>query len=329
MAGKRLLIIGGAGFLGYYLVQSVLHWNKRKAGAPIQLTVYDNYIRGMPEWLKRWTAIADLRLVKHDITHPLPADIPDFHFIIHWRVDRVADLLSAVSDRDHGRQCRRPAHPARLREGAPELAHPGGSLPLLLQQRDLRRPDAREHPDAETYRGNVSCTGARSCYDESKRFGETLCVFFTQQHKAAHKVARPFNNYGPGLKITDTRVLPDFARDVLAGRDIIMKSSGSPRRTFCYVADAVIGYYKVLVKGHAGEAYNIGVETPEISVAELADRVVALGRELWGYAGKIVKASTRTTWPIIPNAAAPSSPRPGPISATTRRCSWTRACGDH
>jgi UDP-glucuronate decarboxylase len=78
-------------------------------------------------------------------------------------------------------------------------------------------------------------------------------------------------------------------RDVLAGRDIVMKSSGTPMRTFCYVADAVIGYYKVLVNGAPGEAYNIGVETPEISMAELADKVAALGRELWGYEGKVVR----------------------------------------
>ncbi len=91
------------------------------------------------------------------------------------------------------------------------------------------------------------------------------------------KVARPFNNYGPGLKITDGRVIPDFARDVLAGRDIVMLSDGAPRRTFCYVADAVVGYYKVLVEGRPGEGYNIGIETPEISMAELADKVAALG----------------------------------------------------
>jgi nucleoside-diphosphate-sugar epimerase len=148
-------------------------------------------------------------------------------------------------------------------------------------------PDAI--PTPETYRGYVSCTGPRACYDESKRYGETLCVNFFQQHALPVKVARPFNNYGPGLKITDHRVLPDFARDVFAGRDIIMRSDGSPRRTFCYVADAVIGYYKVLTVGRPGEAYNIGVETPEISMAQLADKVTALGRELFGYTGKVVK----------------------------------------
>jgi nucleoside-diphosphate-sugar epimerase len=150
-------------------------------------------------------------------------------------------------------------------------------------------PTPENIPTPETYRGYVSCTGPRACYDESKRYGETLCVNFVQQHGLQITVARPFNNYGPGLKISDRRVLPDFARDVFAGRDIVMRSDGSPKRTFCYVADAVTGYYKVLVRGKAGEAYNVGVETPEISMAELADRVVELGRELWGYKGQVVK----------------------------------------
>jgi dTDP-glucose 4,6-dehydratase/UDP-glucuronate decarboxylase len=149
-------------------------------------------------------------------------------------------------------------------------------------------PTPENIPTPETYRGYVSCTGPRACYDESKRYGETLCVNFSQQHGLPVKVVRPFNNYGPGLKITDRRVLPDFARDVLAGRDIIMRSDGSPRRTFCYVADAVTGYYKALVKGRPGEAYNIGTESPEISMAELASKVVALATDLFGYTGKVV-----------------------------------------
>ena len=110
-------------------------------------------------------------------------------------------------------------------------------------------PTPGRDPDARDYRGNVSCTGPRACYDESKRFGETLCVIFAQQYGMPIKMARPFNNYGPGLKITDGRVLPDFARDVLAGRDIVMLSDGTPTRTFCYAADAITGYYKVLVQG--------------------------------------------------------------------------------
>ena len=83
-------------------------------------------------------------------------------------------------------------------------------------------------------------------------------------------------------------MLPDFAQDMFAGDDIVMRSDGSPKRTFCYSADSVSGYYKVLVNGRPGEAYNIGVETPEISVKELAEKVATIGTELFGYEGKVV-----------------------------------------
>ena len=125
-------------------------------------------------------------------------------------------------------------------------------------------------PTPETYRGNVSCTGPRACYDESKRYGETLCVNFAQQHGIPVRIARPFNNYGPGLKLTDARVLPDFVRDVLADRDIVMLSDGSPTRTFCY----------------------IGIEKPEISMKELADRVIENAQDLFDYKGKLVRQTS-------------------------------------
>jgi nucleoside-diphosphate-sugar epimerase len=162
-------------------------------------------------------------------------------------------------------------------------------------------PTPESVPTPETYRGHVSCTGPRACYDESKRYGETLCVNFAQQRGVPVKIARPFNNYGPGLKITDRRVIPDFARDILAGRNITLLSDGSPKRTFCYVADAVSGYYKILVRGRPGEPYNIGVEEPEISVAELAERMVVLGKELFGYQGRVVRQESQDRDYLVDN----------------------------
>jgi nucleoside-diphosphate-sugar epimerase len=97
-------------------------------------------------------------------------------------------------------------------------------------------PSPENIPTPETYRGLVSCTGPRACYDEAKRYGETLCVNFAQQLGIPVKVARPFNNYGPGLKISDRRVIPDFVGDIMNGQDIGRLSDGSPRRTFCYAA---------------------------------------------------------------------------------------------
>ena len=162
-------------------------------------------------------------------------------------------------------------------------------------------PSPENIPTPETYCGLVSCTGPRACYDESKRYGETLCVNFTKQYRLPIKTARPFNNYGPGIKLTDKRVLPDFAHDVLQGRDIVLLSDGSPTRTFCYVADAVVGYYKTLVKGHPGEAYNIGVQKPEISMRELAERVGKAAKELFGYQGKVISKASDDKAYLIDN----------------------------
>ena len=135
-------------------------------------------------------------------------------------------------------------------------------------------PDPANIPTKETYRGNVSCTGPRSCYDESKRYGETLCVNFWQVHKVPVKIVRPFNNYGPGLKISDRRVLPDFFRDVLAGRNIVLLSDGRATRTFCYISDALSGYLRALLSPHHGESFNIGADAPEISMRDLAGLVI-------------------------------------------------------
>ena len=290
MSGRQLLIAGGAGFLGYYLVQGALHWNQIHSEAPpIEVTVLDNFIRGVPDWLTALEGNPALRLLRHDITNPLPAEMGEPDFLIHG---------ASITSPTYYRQYPIETMDANV-NGLRHMLDYG-----LARQRDNRSvggilfyssseiygdPTPGDIPTPETYRGNVSCTGPRACYDESKRYGETLCVNFARQHGVPIKVARPFNNYGPGLKITDRRVIPDFARDILNGRDIVMLSDGSAKRTFCYVADAVVGYFKVLVKGRPGEAYNVGVETPEISMSELADRVVALAKELFGYAGKVVR----------------------------------------
>jgi nucleoside-diphosphate-sugar epimerase len=290
MSGRGLAIAGGAGFLGYYLVQAALHWNRSNpSSAPIPVVVLDNFIRGVPAWLTALEADPNLRLIKHDISFPLPAEARDADYLIH-----AASIASPIYYRQYpietmdsnvnGLRLLLDFCLQRKRAGKPV----GGVL-FYSSSEIYGDPDPKFIPTPETYRGYVSCTGPRACYDESKRYGETLCVNFARQHEIPVKVARPFNNYGPGLKITDGRVIPDFARDILAGRDIVMLSDGSAKRTFCYSADAVAGYYKILVNGRPGEAYNIGVETPEISVIELADRMVALAAGLFGYQGRVVR----------------------------------------
>ena len=301
MAGKRLLLTGGAGFLGHYFVQAALHWNGLNRSAPIEVAVYDSFVRGMPAWLDRLKGNPRLRLVRHDIRDPLPGDLGDFQFVIHaasiasptyYRKDPIGTMDANVNGlRMLLEYARRQADGGKPVEGF-----------LFFSSSEIYgdpSPDAI--PTPETYRGLVSCTGPRACYDEAKRYGETLCVNFAAQHGVPVKVARPFNNYGPGLKISDRRVIPDFARDIMGGRDIIMLSDGSPKRTFCYSADAVTGYFKVLVKGHPGEAYNIGVEKPEISMAELAEKLTGMARELFGYKGKVVRQTSQEAAYLVDN----------------------------
>ncbi len=293
LGGAHVLLTGGAGFLGYYLVQSLLRWN-RDVPAPerIRLTVYDNYARGVPGWLTRLRADAALTLVTQDITRPLPEAMPAFQYIVH-----AASIASPTYYRRHpietmdanvnGLRALLEFSRARQDSGQPVAGF------LFFSSSEIYGDPSPEHiPTPEEYRGNVSCTGPRACYDEAKRYGETLCVNFARHYGLPIKVARPFNNYGPGLKLSDRRVIPDFARDVLAGRDVVMLSDGSPRRTFCYVADAVMGYYQILVSGRAGEAYNIGVDAPEIPVTEVAERVAATAGDLFGYRGRVVRRAS-------------------------------------
>jgi len=302
LSGKRLLITGGAGFLGYYLALSVLHYNRRAAAADtINLTIWDNFMRGMPRWLDEVRGTAHISVEKRDLTMPLPAPMGDYQWIIH-----AAGIASPTYYRKYP-----------LQTIDSNITGLRNLLEYCVQQRDARHPveglmfyssseiygdPAPEWiPTPERYRGNVSCTGPRACYDESKRFGETLCVVYSQQHGIPVKIARPFNNYGPGLKITDRRVIPDFVRDVFSGRDIVMYSDGKPTRTFCYSADSIVGYYKVLVNGQGGEPYNIGIDRPEISMNELAEKIISTAGELFGYRGRLVHGASTEPAYLVDN----------------------------
>lgn len=290
LAGKTVMITGGAGFLGYYLVQSILHMGR--PGGPAEgarVAVLDKYHRGKPGWLKNLEAGEDrLLALKHDITS---ADLPAMalnDFIIHgasiaspmyyrqFPIETMdANITGLRTLLDHTLQ--------RKNSGSPVEGF------LFFSSSEIYGDaPADEIPTSEDYNGNVSCTGPRACYDESKRYGEALCVNFSGQHQLPITMVRPFNNYGPGLRISDRRVLPDFARDILAERDVVLLSDGSPSRTFCYVADAVAGYLRVLLKGQSGQAYNVGTPSPEISIRELANRCVSVAEEMFGYEGKVV-----------------------------------------
>lgn len=287
MEGQTLLITGGAGFLGYYLINSILHYNHHYINNDkIKLIVYDNFIRGIPIWLEE---INDecFRSKKQDISLTHYDVIDHCDYIIHaasiasptyYRLYPIETMDSNVNG---------------LRNILNYTTHkqkhtsPIKGILYFSSSEIYGSPDEDHIPTDESYFGNVSCTGPRACYDESKRYGETLCVNFARKFDIPVKIVRPFNNYGPGLKINDGRVISDFANNILKNQNIILLSNGNSTRTFCYVADAIIGYFKVLIKGNRGEAYNIGVEHPEISVTDLAHVMSDIAKELWEYSGSI------------------------------------------
>jgi len=267
-SGKVILLTGATGFLGSQFVHYFLQLNRSGLlDQPCRLVAWDNFSRGVPDWIENLREASHFRIEKRNVVERAPFEHPDF--VIH-----AASIASPLYYRAHPIETM-DANVQGLRNLLDDaVSRPLESLLYFSTSEIYGDPDPANIPTPETYRGNVSCTGPRACYDESKRYGETLCVNFFQQHNVPVKIARPFNNYGPGLKITDKRVLPDFFRDILANRNIVLLSKGNATRTFCYISDAIAGYLLILLSGHSGEAFNIGTEEPEISMETLAQMAI-------------------------------------------------------
>ena len=269
-SGKRVLLTGAAGFLGSQFMHFFAALNETgRLKRACQVAALDNLMRGAPDWLAPFKRRPDFRVASQNIIKP--RRLPAADFIIH-----AASIASPIYYRRHPLETM-DANVIGLRNLLDHAAARTVESFLFFSSSEIYGdPNAANIPTPETYRGNVSCTGPRACYDESKRYGETLCVNFHQVHRVPVKIVRPFNNYGPGLKITDRRVLPDFFRDVLAGRDIALLSDGRATRTFCYISDAITGYLLALLSAHNGESFNIGSDAPEISMHDLAKMVIAV-----------------------------------------------------
>jgi nucleoside-diphosphate-sugar epimerase len=281
-SGRRILLTGAAGFLGSQFMHCFAALND---GGGLQncckVFALDNFMRGAPDWLAPFKKRSDFQIASKDIIKP--GALPEVDFIIH-----AASIASPVYYRKHPIETM-DANVIGLRNLLKQaVMRPVESFLFFSSSEIYGDPDAANIPTPETYRGNVSCTGPRACYDESKRYGETLCVNFHEARHVPVKIVRPFNNYGPGLKITDRRVLADFFRDVLVGRDIILLSDGRATRTFCYISDAITGYLLALLSAHNGESFNIGSDSPEISMSDLAKMVI----EACGSSSKVVRQTS-------------------------------------
>ncbi|OHB17478.1 MAG: nucleoside-diphosphate sugar epimerase [Parcubacteria group bacterium RIFCSPLOWO2_01_FULL_40_65] len=269
--GKTVLISGGGGFLGKYIVGALCHLNDTIFSRPCRVISVDNYItgqhhphfnyRGRPEVLEVWA----------DVAHPLPVR-EDINYIIH-----AAGLASPVYYKKYPLETIESAVSGA--KNLLELGRRNKNLEgfLFFSSSEIYGdPDPTAVPTPETYHGFVSSVGPRACYDESKRLGETLAVIYHEQFGLPTKIVRPFNVFGPGMSHNDRRVLPMFAYMVLNKKPIPVHGDGLQTRTFCYITDAIDGFFRVLIKGKPGHAYNIGNDTNEISMKDLAELVGSL-----------------------------------------------------
>lgn len=284
-SGKTILITGGAGTIGFYITH-FFYYFKNNLNLK-KIICLDNFIVGKPDWIE--TISDDERVIfeNFNVIHDDISKIPeaaDADFVLH-----MASIASPTFYRQYPIETI-DANVWGLRRLLEFYKNKNLSGFLFFSTSEIYgNPDNKNVPTDEEYNGNVSATGPRSCYDESKRFGETLCKYFAQDYKLPISVVRLFNTYGPGMKINDKRVVADFANNILNGKDITILSSGSPTRTFCYIADSVAGCLKALLYGKY-DYFNIGIDKPEITINQLAEFYLAAGRKVFNYNGKVTYA---------------------------------------
>lgn len=277
---KKMLITGYAGSLGYSLLHFFyLYGEKLKVK---KIYGIDNYILGKPLWVNR--------IIKNPIFDLRDLDVTNCSFDFAEDADIIFHMASLAS-------------PIYYRQFPIETidANVIGLRRLLdfYKNKDIKGflfysssevygdPQQSFIPTPESYWGNVNTCGPRACYDESKRFGETLCYYFSKIYNMPVTIVRPFNNYGPGLRINDKRVVADFANAVINNEDIIIYSDGRPTRTFGYISDMTVGFIKCALYNEF-EIFNIGTDKNEISIHKLAELYKKIGNQLFGYKGGIV-----------------------------------------
>jgi UDP-glucuronate decarboxylase len=260
-SGKTVAVTGGAGFIGSHLCEALLE-------SGCEVVCLDNFQTGTPANVAHLTHTGRFRLVRHDITQPLPKSLPKFDEIfnfacpaspVHYQSNRVNTALTC----------------ALGAMNVLERAERDGARVLQASTSKVYG-DPEIHPQPEDYRGQVNPVGPRACYDEGKRFAETLFMDYAEKFGLMVKIVRIFNTYGPRMQVDDGRVVANFIVQALSGRDLTIYGDGRQTRSFCYVDDIVDGCLRMMSSPpDLTGPVNLG-DPGEITVAELAEAVLDL-----------------------------------------------------
>jgi dTDP-glucose 4,6-dehydratase len=267
MKGKRVVVLGGAGFLGSHLCERLL-----RDGAAEVISL-DNLLTGDERNLADVASVGKLQVVRHDITEPVRVDGP---------VDYVFNMASPASPIDYAQL---PIETLRVgalgTENGLRLARQKGAVFLQASTSEIYG-DPLVHPQREDYWGNVNPIGPRSVYDEAKRYGEAITAAYARTYGVRTRLARIFNTYGPKMRLEDGRVVPAFVGQALRGEDFTVFGDGTQTRSFCYARDLIDGLVR-LALSDVTEPVNLG-NPREMTILEFAEAV----RKAHGGGGRIV-----------------------------------------
>ena len=254
---KVSVVTGGAGFIGSHLCDSLVALGH-------QVYALDNLLTGSESNIEQLKSNPLFTFIMHDVTHDMPI-LPEVHFVFH--------LASPASVPDYQKYSEETA-----------LVNSVGTRNLLkfakaYKARFLYASTSEvygsplEHPQKETYWGNVNPNGVRACYDESKRFGEMMTMLYVRKYELDARIVRIFNTYGPRMRKNDGRVVSNFINQAIAGKPITVYGDGLSTRSFCFVSDMVEGVVKAMMtEGTKGELYNLG-NPEEYTMIDLAKKI--------------------------------------------------------
>ena len=260
----RVLVTGGAGFLGSHLCEALLAEGH-------SVFCIDNFLTGSKDNIGHLAAAPGFELIEQDVCTPF--DIGHIEYVFHF-----ASPASPVDYMKHGIETLQVGSVGTLY--CLELAHKYHAKFLLASTSECYG-DPLEHPQTETYWGNVNPIGPRSVYDESKRFSEALTMAYHRYNKVDTRIVRIFNTYGPRLKINDGRVISNFMKQALSGEALTVQGDGFQTRSFCYVSDEIAGIL-ALSKSPEHEPVNIG-NPAEFTILQCAKAVL----EVTGSSSKV------------------------------------------